>query len=230
MKKLITSLFSLVLLLFIAAFFTLKYFPDSIFAAHLQKAQSRVCENDKVKSCYFWFKDKISKSVKERNADLKKEKELPIEVQEISDEPKVEVKAPLVENGWRGLEEKNRVSGPKFTGRSLKNKVVLVYVWNAEELESARSLTRMQQIWSSFKHKPFVLIASDRGSDIEKAKKISKLKKLTFPIYFGSGFVNEKLYTTYPFMYVVDGSGKLVYHGRSDRVATEVVVDAFSRL
>lgn len=228
MKKL-GALFSFAILFFVSAFITLKYFPDSIISSYLIKGRILVCENEKVMNTILWFKEKISKSVEERHADLKKEKELPLEVHEIED-PKVKVKADLVENGWRGLEEDNRVFGPKLTGRGLKGKVVLVYVWNAEEPESARLLTRMQQIWSSFKHKPFMLIASDRGGDIEKAKKVSKLKKLTFPIYYGSGFVNEKLYSSYPFIYVVDGSGKLVYHGRSDRVATEVVVDAFSRL
>lgn len=230
MKSFLGAIFALVVLSLAASYCTLKFFPDTKVAAYVTMARDFVTENPKVKKIVSWVNEKIKTSTEERNADLTKEKELPIEVHEIKDEPAPKVKAPIVENGWRGLEESNRISGSRLTGRSLNGKVVLVYVWSADEIESARLLHRMEQIWASFKHKPFVLLASHRGDDLESAKKIQKKKKLSFPFYRDAGFVNEKLYNSYPFIYVVDGSGKLVYHGRSDRVATEVVVDAFSRL
>lgn len=138
-------------------------------------------------------------------------------------------RAVLVEEGWRALEDCNRYSGPKIAGRELRGKVVLVYVWNIEDPDSAKALPRIEQIWQSFKHRKFAVLASHRGGRSDRVKRIAAQKKLSFPFYEEAGFAKEPKVASYPLIYVVDSKGKVVYRGKSDRSATEAVVDAFSR-
>lgn len=126
---------------------------------------------------------------------------------------------------WRNLSEANWLSGPKLSEGSLSGKVVLVDVWSADDAQSRALLPRMQEIWSSFRSKPFVLLGSHRGADADSAR--AAAGQVTFPVYADAGLAErDPSGGTAPYVYVVNHRGKVVYAGRSDRDATEALVTA----
>lgn len=139
----------------------------------------------------------------------------------------VEVK-PQEEEIWRGFTADNWYAGPKLSKKDFKGKAVLVYEWSAAEKPSVQMLTRIEELWSSFKHKPFIVIGSHRGGKNEKIPNAYKKLELSFPMYEGAGFHKEPSVSTYPYMYVVDHLGNVKYRGRDERAATEVMVTAMT--
>ena len=183
------------------------------------------------RSIELWKKARESMKDKEgKEETVSRQKDLPAELDQVPSQVEESVEKPvLVECGWRALESANRYSGPKITGRDLKGKVVLVYVWNIDDQDSARMLPRIEQIWQSFKHKKFAVLASHRGGRSDRVKNVAAQKKLTFSFYEDAGLADERKVAAYPLIYVVDPKGKIVYRGKSDRSATEAVVNAFAR-
>ena len=132
---------------------------------------------------------------------------------------------------WRGLDESNWYSGPKLTEESLAGKVVLVDCWGVGCPPCRALLPRIQSIWDSFKHKPFVLIGSHcQGRAPDKVKGLVQANKLTYPIYERAGIKDEPSFSGIPFLYVVNHRGKVVYAGGSDREATEALVNALGEI
>ena len=128
---------------------------------------------------------------------------------------------------WRGLEDANHYSGPKITEADLAGKVVLVDCWGINCPPCRALLPRMEEIWSSFKTKPFVLLGSHcQGKDEAAVKELVTKNKLTYPVYQFAGSVNAPNFSGLPFMYVVNHRGKVVYAGSSERDATEALVTA----
>lgn len=130
---------------------------------------------------------------------------------------------------WKGLSEENWYSGRKLRPADLNGKVVMVDEWGVRCPPCRALLPRMEEIWKSFKSKPFVLIGSHRqGRQPEAVAELVKQNKLTYPIYDRAGIVDEPSNGGgIPFIYVVDANGKVVYSGRSDREAIAAVVNAF---
>lgn len=131
---------------------------------------------------------------------------------------------------WKGLSDENWYSGRKLTPGSLRGKVVMVDEWGAMCGPCIALLPRMEEIWNSFKTKPFVLLGSHRQRrDAEAVAELVKKNGLTYPIYQGAGIEGEPSNGGgVPFIYVVDARGKVVYSGRSDRDALGAVVNALS--
>jgi hypothetical protein len=127
---------------------------------------------------------------------------------------------------WRGIEDSDHVSGPELTEKTLKDAVVLVCVWNSDDPESAKLFPRIEQIWKSFNHKHFKVVASDRGANRVCAK--AESKKYSFSFYEGFGCVKEGIVSSYPSLYVVTSSGNVAKCGENDRIATQTVVNAFA--
>lgn len=129
---------------------------------------------------------------------------------------------------WRGLGEGAYYSGPKLTEEDLAGKVVLVDCWGVNCPPCRALLPRMEQIWQSFKSKPFVLLGSHRqGRQAGKVAELVKESKLTYPMYDGAGLASgEPAFNAIPFLYVVNHRGKVVYSGHDERAATEAVVTA----
>lgn len=140
----------------------------------------------------------------------------------------VDTKPVKVEDGWRGVVNENWYSGDKLKARDLKGRTVLVYEWDVNDADSVRMLLRVEQIWQSFKHKRFMVIASHRGGRSDRVKSVPRKKRLTFPCYEGAGSAKEPKNSTYPFFYVVSADGRIVWRGREERSATEAVVNAIS--
>lgn len=127
---------------------------------------------------------------------------------------------------WRNLSEENWIAGPKVRESSLIGKVVLVYVWSAEDAQSRALLPRLQEIWSSFRSKPFVLLGSHVGS-ADAARGAASAAGVTFPVYSDARLAaGDPSGGAAPCLYVANHRGKVVYAGRSDRDATEALVTA----
>lgn len=133
---------------------------------------------------------------------------------------------------WRGLDDSNHYSGPKLTESSLDGKVVLVDCWGVNCPPCRALLPRVEQIWQSFKHKPFVLVGSHcQGRSAERVAELVKEHKLSYPIYQGFGLAQgEPSFNAIPFLYVVNHRGKVVFFGRDERAATEAVVNALGAI
>lgn len=135
-------------------------------------------------------------------------------------------------DGWRGLDEANYYAGPKITEADLAGKVVLVDCWGVNCPPCRALLPRMEQLWQSFKSKPFVLLGSHRqGKAPDKVAELVKANKLTYPQYNGAGVATgEPSFRGIPFLYVVNHRGKIVYSGSNERDATEAVVNALGEI
>lgn len=132
------------------------------------------------------------------------------------------------EGPWSGLAVDDWYAGRKLTPNDLRGKIVLVYEFDLAYQDSVDLLPRIQSVWTGFRHKPFVVIGSYRGEKSDKVKKALVQKKVTFSVYQGVAFSGEpRGVSRYPYIYVVNEQGRLVYHGRSDCDATEAVVTAF---
>lgn len=134
--------------------------------------------------------------------------------------------------GWKGLGEGNYYAGPKVTEADLAGKVVLVDCWGVGCPPCRALLPRMEEIWKSFRSKPFVLLGSHRqGRQPERVAALVKTNKLTYPQYDGAGIAEgEPSFRGIPFLYVVNHRGKVVYSGHDERAATQAVVEAITEI
>ena len=130
---------------------------------------------------------------------------------------------------WRNLSEECHLGGRRASSGYLRGKAVMVYRWRASSSASSAMLPRIEQIWQSFKTKPFVVIGSHTGGDDGGARSAINENQISFPIYRDAGITeNEPFSEKLPFIYVVDGSGKVVYRGRDERTATQACVMAIA--
>ena len=126
---------------------------------------------------------------------------------------------------WENVDEGHYIAGRRCSEGYLQGKVVLVS-------RDPKMAQRMEEIWTSFKTKPFVLIGSHRGTaGAEKIKRIAEGLKLTFPIYKEADIVRtEEQKKTDPvhigFMYIIGGTGRILYCGTDDRRASGVIASA----
>lgn len=239
MKKLTGIVFALAVLAAGACSVALVYFPETRAGAYAASAWGFVRDKGLAAAdlaVKYWHeaRAKFDSAGEERAEAFKKDdvpaKELPVEVDPVVVDDKPQSAPVKIEDGWKGLVDSNHLAGRRVYGRNLKGKVVLVYVWSSSEPESTRLLPRIEDIWKSFNHKPFIVIGSHRGPRNESVMKSALRKKPTFPFYLEAGSARERPPSSYPLIYVVDGSGRIIYRGKSDRSATGVVVEAFSRL
>lgn len=141
-------------------------------------------------------------------------------------EPAKEAEKPV--ETWQGLDAENWRSGPKLNERAFRGRVTLFYVWNAEDKNSLLLLPRMEELWQSFRGKQLVVVGSHRGGVADKVAAAAKSAGVTFPVYEGARYFKEPAGASKatPYLYAVDHEGRVVYRGRSERAATEALVDA----
>ena len=111
---------------------------------------------------------------------------------------------PALAVDWQNLDEEHYLGGRKCSVGYLQGKVTLV-------CPNVTLANRMEEVWTSFKMKPFVLIGA-----YEKAPKTA-----SYPVYRGVTIPDKAGESP---LYVVDGTGKVSYYGSDERRATEVVV------
>lgn len=159
------------------------------------------------------------------------EEEQPVESEQVVEEQPAEPEQPVVvdpeaDKEWRGLADDNWYAGKKLAEKDFKGKVVMICVWSGKE--SVETLGRVEEIWSSFKGKPLLVIGSHRGGKNPKIPKVCSQLGLTFPMYEGLSFRREAPPTSYPYIYIVNHHGKFAYRGFSDRSATAALVTALT--
>lgn len=130
---------------------------------------------------------------------------------------------------WVNLDADHHYSGPSLTEADLQGKVVMVDNWGVHCPPCRASLPRIQEIWNSFKSKPFVLVGSHcQGKSPEKVAELVAANKITYPMYERFGMAGAPSFNAIPFIYVVNHRGRVVYSGHSDREATEALVTAIA--
>lgn len=143
---------------------------------------------------------------------------------------KIEEPTPAKKEGWQGLEPDNRISGRRLSAADLKGKVVLVYAFDASSERSLLMLPRVQQIYSSFKHHPFLVIGSVPADEAkEVATALKSRRDVTFPVYADAEPSPGRITGVKrgrPYFLVIDSRGKLVFRGVGDPEATEAIVNA----
>ena len=132
---------------------------------------------------------------------------------------------------WKNVDADHHLGGRKASAGYLRGKVVLVDRWGAKCPPCRALLSRVEDIWQSFKTKPFVVLGGHCkgwGTADEVAELITE-HKLTYSVYEDAGLATgEPKFDAIPFLYVVDETGKVVYLGRDERTATQAVVTALT--
>lgn len=132
---------------------------------------------------------------------------------------------------WRNLDEDHHLAGRKTSKGYLRGKVVLVDRWGVNCPPCRKLLPRLEEIWQSFKTKPFVVLGGHcKGwGDAAGVKALAAEHGLTYPIYEDAGLAAlEPRFDAIPFLYVVDETGKVVYKGHDERAATQAIVTALT--
>jgi thiol-disulfide isomerase/thioredoxin len=132
---------------------------------------------------------------------------------------------------WRNVDAEHYLAGRKASEGYLQGKVVLVDRWGLGCPPCRRLLPRVEEIWRSFRTKPFVVIGGHcKGwGDAAGIQKLAKDLGLTYSIYEDAGLADgEPQFSGIPFLYVVDETGKVVYRGHDERSATQAVVTAIT--
>ena len=132
---------------------------------------------------------------------------------------------------WKNVDADHYLGGRKASEGYLQGKVVLVDRWGAKCPPCRALLPRVEEIWKSFKTKPFVVLGghcSGWGTADMVAELIAE-HKLSYPVYEDAALaVGEPKFDAIPFLYVVDETGKVVYLGRDERTATQAIVTALT--
>ena len=85
---------------------------------------------------------------------------------------------------WENVDPAHYLAGRMASAGYLRGKVVLLDYRDYGDKSGVDAMRRLEEIWQTFKMKPFVLIGSHRGTaGAEKIKRIAEGLKLTFPIY-----------------------------------------------
>ena len=134
---------------------------------------------------------------------------------------------------WTNLDDSHRLGGRKVSEGYLQGKVVLVARWSAKSLRGYSVLPRMEEVWRNFKTKPFVLLGSHCVGSASPSEVRSLLEEngVTFPVYEGAAHsLVDPQSQAFPFFYVVDATGKVVYSGTREHNAVQAVVISLTDL
>ena len=132
---------------------------------------------------------------------------------------------------WKNVDAEHYLGGRKASAGYLQGKVVLVDRWGAHCPPCRALLPQAEEIWQSFKTKPFVVLGGHCkgwGTADEVAKLVAE-HKLTYPVYEDAALaVGEPRFDAIPYLYVVDETGKVVYCGHGERDAMQAIVMALT--
>ena len=90
---------------------------------------------------------------------------------------------------WRNVDAEHHLGGRKASNGYLQGKVVLVDRWGAKCPPCRALLPRVEDLWKSFKQKPFVVLGGHcKGwGSAEEVKALVEKNKLTYPVYEDAG-------------------------------------------
>ena len=133
---------------------------------------------------------------------------------------------------WENIDPAHHLAGRMASSGYLRGKVVCVDCRDYGDKSGVESMRSMEEIWQSFKMKPFVLIGSHRGeAGAEKIKRIAEGLKLTYPIYKDADIVRtQEQKDADPertgYIYVIGSTGKFFYRGKDERRVQGVIASA----
>ncbi len=133
---------------------------------------------------------------------------------------------------WENIDPAHHLAGRMASSGYLRGKVVCLDYRDFGDRSGVAAMRRMEEVWQTFKMKPFVLIGSHRGTaGAEKIRRIAEGLKLTLPIYKEADIVRtEEQKASDPahigFMYIIGGTGRILYCGTDDRCAAGVIASA----
>jgi len=133
---------------------------------------------------------------------------------------------------WENVDPAHYLAGRMASAGYLRGKVVLLDYRDYGDKSGVEAMRRLEEIWQTFKMKPFVLMGSHRGTaGAEKIKRIAEGLKLTFPIYKEADIVRtEEQKATdaehVGFLYVISGTGRILYCSKDDRRMSGVIASA----
>ena len=133
---------------------------------------------------------------------------------------------------WENIDPAHHLAGRMASSGYLRGKVVCVDCRDYGDKSGVESMRSMEEIWQSFKMKPFVLIGSHRGeAGAEKIKRIAEGLKLTYPIYRDADIVRtQEQKDADPertgYVYVIGSTGKVFYRGKDERRVQGVIASA----
>ena len=197
MKKAFLVIVVLVGLEVVAEFFIAKFWPDT------KVGEYAVIQRDTTVEWYhvakdFWVEQwhRFRPEEAEPQVAAAPKVEEPVEREEETKsaeppKPTVDLSKP-----WKGLEPENWYCGKKLTEKSLEGKIVMVYVFSESSEDSVALLPRIENVWSAYKSKPFVVIGSHRGGKSAKVANLIKKSKVTFPVYEDAGRTKEDAATS----------------------------------
>ena len=133
---------------------------------------------------------------------------------------------------WANIDQANYLAGRMASAGYLRGKVVCLDSRDYGDKSSVDAMRRLEEVWQTFKMKPFVLIGSHRGTaGAEKIKRIAEGLKLTYPIYRDADMVcpqeqKDADQRRAGCLCIVGSTGKILYCGKDDRRAAGVIASA----
>ena len=164
MKKAFLVIVVLVGLEVVAEFFIAKFWPDT------KVGEYAVIQRDTTVEWYhvakdFWVEQWHRFRPEEPEPQVAAAPKVEESVEREEETKSAEPPKPAVDlsKPWKGLEPENWYCGKKLTEKSLEGKIVMVYVFSESSEDSVALLPRIENVWSAYKSKPFVVIGSHRG-------------------------------------------------------------------
>jgi hypothetical protein len=84
---------------------------------------------------------------------------------------------------WVNITKENRVFGQMASSGYLRGKIVVLASYDFSDKTLNDSFLQLQEVWNAYRSKPFVVIGSHSGGDVQEAKENIESLRLTFPIY-----------------------------------------------
>jgi pimeloyl-ACP methyl ester carboxylesterase len=131
---------------------------------------------------------------------------------------------------WKDVTKENRLGGRMISAGYLRGKVVLVDCRDYGDKANEADVRQLQELWSTFKSKPFILLGSHRGtaSAADVAARLAEWG-VTYPVYRGAAIDKDepKDETGRPFFYLMDSTcQKRRFTGRDVHRVQRAIGDA----
>lgn len=127
---------------------------------------------------------------------------------------------------WGGLTPENHLGGRPASAGYLQGKVILVDC--RDYSKDREAIERLEDFWQSYKIKPFVVVGSHRGGDVEAVKKNLEAAGVSYPVYEDVTFEAKTFEPQNGLVYVIHQGGKMAVKTKDINRAYEAAVSALT--
>lgn len=125
---------------------------------------------------------------------------------------------------WKHVGVEDQLGGRMISAGYLQGKTVLVDCRDYGNKECIEHVRALQNLWASYKTKPFVLLGSHRGeADAKKIERIVKGLGITYPVYKSAALGENEPQFLGNFLYLVDETGRVIFTGTDEHRASGVL-------